>query len=144
MRSGDDEQRVPGVGLPNRPTSIVSGSLGLPVFPGIRSTTLDTHPTVVHTSRKFSIVKQRYLVEIILRKYGNSTVAVLPPAVLKDLGLSAGQQMTLSTTEEGQLVLTRKRRYVLADLIAQCDPKAPPPADLALWETARPVGDEVW
>lgn len=82
--------------------------------------------------------------EIILRKYGNSTVAVLPPAVLKDLGLSAGQQMTLSTTEEGQLVLTRKRRYVLADLIAQCDPKAPPPADLALWETARPVGDEVW
>ncbi len=82
--------------------------------------------------------------EIILRKYGNSTVAVLPPAVLKDLGLSAGQPMTLSTTEEGQLVLTRKRRYVLADLIAQCDPKAPPPADLALWETARPVGDEVW
>lgn len=82
--------------------------------------------------------------EIILRKYGNSTVAVLPPAVLKDLGLSAGQQMTLSTTEEGQLVLTRKRRYVLADLIAQCDSKAPPPADLALWGTARPAGDEVW
>jgi antitoxin ChpS len=82
--------------------------------------------------------------EIVLRKYGNSTVAVLPPAVLKDLGLSAGQQMSLSTTEEGEIVLARKRRYVLSDLIAQCDPKAPPPADLVQWESARPVGNEVW
>lgn len=32
--------------------------------------------------------------EVILRKYGNSMVAVLPPAVLRDLGLSAGQTMT--------------------------------------------------
>jgi len=83
-------------------------------------------------------------VEIVLRKYGNSTVAVLPPAVLKDLGLSAGQQMTLSTTEEGGIVLVRKRRYVLSDLIAQCDPKAPPPIDLVEWESASPVGNEVW
>ena len=82
--------------------------------------------------------------EIVLRKYGNSTVAVLPPAVLKDLGLSAGQCMTLDTTDEGQIVLARKRKYVLADLIAQCNPKAPPPADLGLWESAKPVGQEVW
>ena len=27
---------------------------------------------------------------------------------------------------------------------AQCDKKAPPPADLELWDTARPVGQEVW
>jgi antitoxin ChpS len=63
--------------------------------------------------------------EVILRKYGNSTVAVLPPAVLKDLGLSAGQAMSLDTT-------------------GQCDRKAPPPADLALWDTAKSVGQEVW
>ena len=55
--------------------------------------------------------------EVVLRKYGNSTVAVLPPAVLKDLGLSAGQTMSLDTTEQGQIVLSRKRRYVLADMI---------------------------
>jgi antitoxin ChpS len=83
-------------------------------------------------------------VEIILRKYGNSTVAVLPPAVLKDLGLAAGQQMTLATTQEGAIVLAPKRKYVLAELIAQCDPKAAPPADLALWESAKPVGNEAW
>lgn len=82
--------------------------------------------------------------EIVLRKYGNSTVAVLPPTVLKDLGLAAGQHMSLATTDQGQIVLARKPKYVLSDLIAQCDPKAAPPADLALWDAARPVGQEVW
>jgi len=32
----------------------------------------------------------------------------------------------------------------LADLIAQCDLKAQPPADLKLWNHASPVGREVW
>ena len=49
--------------------------------------------------------------EIVLRKYGNSTVAVLPPPVLKDLGLAAGQAMTLDTTPDGRIVLARKRKY---------------------------------
>jgi len=82
--------------------------------------------------------------EVILRKYGNSTVAVLPPSVLKHLGLAAGQSMSLDTNDRHQIVLSPKRRYVLADMIAQCNPEAPPPADLALWESARPVGREVW
>lgn len=82
--------------------------------------------------------------EVILRKYGNSTVAVLPPPVLKDLDLAAGQPMTLETTPDGKIVLARKYRYTLRELVAQCDPHAPPPADLRLWEQARPVGREVW
>ena len=52
--------------------------------------------------------------------------------------------MTLDTTNNGQIVLAKKRTYILADLISQCDPKAPPPADLALWDSAKPVGQEVW
>jgi antitoxin ChpS len=52
--------------------------------------------------------------------------------------------MTLSTTDQGEIVLARKNRYVLADLIAQCDRKAPPPVDLALWDAARPAGQEAW
>ena len=43
---------------------------------------------------------------------GNSTAVVIPPPVLRDLGMGV-------------------------------DPKAPPPADLALWDLARPVGGEV-
>ena len=80
--------------------------------------------------------------EIILRRYGNSTVAVLPPAVLKDLRLSAGQSLTL-TADNGKIVLARKQKYSLADLISQCDLSAPPPADLDLWDNARSAGNEV-
>jgi antitoxin ChpS len=82
--------------------------------------------------------------EVVLRKYGNSTVAVLPPPVLRDLGIAAGQAMTLETTHDGRIVLTRKRRYTRQELIAQCDPKAAPPADMGLWDKTRPAGKEVW
>ncbi|MGO9036963.1 MAG: ChpB-ChpS toxin-antitoxin system antitoxin [Steroidobacteraceae bacterium] len=82
--------------------------------------------------------------EVVLRKYGNSTVLAFPPAVLKELGLKAGQTMTLSSTPDGRNTLVRKRRYKMADLIAQWDSKAPPPADLELWNHARSVGREVW
>lgn len=82
--------------------------------------------------------------EVVLKKYGNSTVAVMPPPVLKDLGIKAGQSMTLETTADGKIILSPKRRYTLAELIAQCDVQAAPPADLALWDAARPAGNEVW
>ena len=82
--------------------------------------------------------------EVFLRKYGNSTVLALPPAVLKELGLKAGQAMTLDTASDGRITLAPKRRHTLADLIAQCDLKAPPPADLQLWNLVRPVGREAW
>jgi antitoxin ChpS len=81
--------------------------------------------------------------EVVLKKMGNSTALVLPPPVLKDLGLGAGHPMTLVTTKDGSIVLTPKRKYVLADLIKQCDLKAPAPDDLALWAAARPMGQEV-
>lgn len=81
--------------------------------------------------------------EVVLKKMGNSTALIVPPPVLRDLRIGVGQHMTLDTTADGRIVLTPKRKYMLADLIAQCDPKAPPPADLALWDVARPVGQEV-
>lgn len=81
--------------------------------------------------------------EVVLKRMGNSTALVVPPPVLKDLGIGVGQHMTLNTTPDGKIVLTPKRKYVLSELIAQCDLKAPPPADLVLWDVARPVGQEV-
>ena len=82
--------------------------------------------------------------EVVLRKCGSNTVLVLPPAVLKGLRLKAGQAMTLDSTPDGRITLAPKRRYTLTDLLAQCDPKAAPPADLTLWDNARPVGKETW
>lgn len=75
---------------------------------------------------------------------GNSTALFMPPPVLKDLGISVGQHLTLDTTADGRIVLTPKRKYTLVDMISQCDLSAAAPADLALWEAARPVGQEVW
>jgi antitoxin ChpS len=81
--------------------------------------------------------------EVVLKKMGNSTALVMPPPVLKDLGIGVGQRLSLATTADGKIVLTPKRKYVLADLIRQCDLKAPPPTDLGLWDVASPVGQEV-
>ena len=80
--------------------------------------------------------------EVVLKKMGNSTAVVVPPTVLRELGIAAGQRMTLNTVD-GKIVLGPKRKHTLAELIAKCDPKAPPPADLELWDAARPVGQEV-
>jgi antitoxin ChpS len=82
-------------------------------------------------------------VEVVLRKYGNSTVAVLPPAVLRDLRLNAGQPMMLEA-QAGKIILTPKRTHTLASMLAQCDEDAPPPADMALWDSAPPAGQEIW
>lgn len=82
--------------------------------------------------------------EVVLKKMGNSTALVMPPPVLKDLGIGVGQLLTLDTTQEGKIVLTPKRRFVLADMIAQCDLNAAPPSDLGLWDVAKPVGGEVF
>lgn len=81
--------------------------------------------------------------EVVLKKMGNSTALVMPPPVLKNLGMGVGQHLTLDTTADGKIVLTPKRKYTLAGMIAQCDLKAALPADLALWDVARPVGQEV-
>ena len=81
--------------------------------------------------------------EVVLKKMGNSTALVMPPPVLKDLGIGVGQHLTLNTTPDGKIVLTPKRKYTLAGMIAECNLKAEPPADLAPWNVARPVGQEV-
>ena len=82
--------------------------------------------------------------EVVLRKYGNSTVLAFPPAVLRDLGLKVGQAMTMDSRPDGTITLVPKRKYSLKQLLAQCDSKAAPPRELDLWERSRPAGKEVW
>lgn len=82
--------------------------------------------------------------EVVLKKMGNSTALIVPPTVLRDLGLSVGHALNLETTADRKIVLTPKRKYTLAEMIAQCDLSAPPPADMADWDTMKPEGGEVW
>ena len=82
--------------------------------------------------------------EVVLKKRGKSVTLVLPLAALKGLGIGAGQRMSLETTTDGKIVLSPKRKFALADMIAQCDQMAATPADIAGWEVARPIGQEVW
>lgn len=81
---------------------------------------------------------------VILRKYGNSTVLVFPPAMLRGLGLAAGRSLAMTSTEDGSVVLTPTKRHSLEALVAQCDEAAAPPKDMALWDAAKPVGQEAW
>jgi len=77
--------------------------------------------------------------EVTLRHYGNSKAVVIPPSVLAALQIDVGQVMLLST-QNGNIILTPKRHYTLEAMIAQCEPKALPPADLATWDAASSLG----
>ena len=83
--------------------------------------------------------------ELQLRKLGNSTGLTLPPSLMRDLGLAAGQLMTLRKTPSGSILLTPKagkRKYSAAELNAQCNLKAAMPDDLVAWERMQPMGNE--
>lgn len=58
--------------------------------------------------------------------------------------MAIGHTLTLETTADRRIVLTPKRKYTLAEMIAQCDPSAPPPTDMAAWDDLKPEGGEVW
>ncbi|CAN7767050.1 ChpB-ChpS toxin-antitoxin system antitoxin [Pseudorhodoferax sp. LjRoot39] len=81
--------------------------------------------------------------DAVLRMIGSETVLVIPPSILKTLRIGAGQRLTLEATADGKIVLTPTRKFVLTEMIAQCDPNAAPPADLAAWDALRPVGQEI-
>jgi hypothetical protein len=71
--------------------------------------------------------------EVVLEECGNGAVAVPPPAMLKNLGLSAGQAMTLDTTEQDD----RQNIYdPFCEPMARVRPRAsgppPPPSERML------------
>lgn len=82
--------------------------------------------------------------DLSIRKLGNSAGIILPSALLRSLQLSVGSSVTAEQVK-GKLVLTpiAKSRYSLTDLMAQCDLKAPPPADMATWGAMDAVGKEI-
>lgn len=78
-----------------------------------------------------------------LRAVGGSVMFAIPKAVLEGLDLQANAQVGLSVTN-GKLVIDPhpKRRYALAELLAQCDASAPRTAEDAAWANDGAVGQE--
>lgn len=82
--------------------------------------------------------------ELKIQKWGNSAAVRLPAVLLEQIGASAGSSLNADVRPDGVLLTPARRKYSLDELVAQCDQKAPQPADLAAWVEAKPVGHEAW
>ena len=82
--------------------------------------------------------------ELSIQTWGNSAAVRLPSTLLSQLGVTLGDKLSADMQPEGLVLRPARKSYSLADLMAQCDLKAAPPADVANWEGAKPVGQELW
>ncbi|HXB22525.1 MAG TPA: AbrB/MazE/SpoVT family DNA-binding domain-containing protein [Candidatus Solibacter sp.] len=79
-----------------------------------------------------------------LRKVGGSIMLSVPRAVLEILNLQPGAKVSLEV-RNGQLVVDPqpRPRYSLAELLKQCNPKAPRRKEERQWLNDKPVGGEL-
>lgn len=82
--------------------------------------------------------------ELKIQKWGNSAAVRLPSMLLEQIHASVGSSLNADVRADGVLLTPARRRYSLADLVGQCDAKAPMPANLEAWSEAKPVGREAW
>ncbi len=82
--------------------------------------------------------------ELSVQPWGDSAAVLLPDELLGLLKATLGDRLTVKVHEDGVLLTVKRPAYALADLVAQCDPSAPEPADLAAWGNMKPVGREAW
>jgi antitoxin ChpS len=82
--------------------------------------------------------------QLSIQKWGNSAAVRLPAALLDQVHLTLGDKLTVEIRPEGIMLAPARPKYSLAQLVAQCDLKAPMPEYLADWNNVKPVGREVW
>ena len=80
--------------------------------------------------------------KLTIRKWGNSAAVRLPAAMLKQLGVGVSDRLHAVVQQGGLVLRPACQTYALADLIAQCDLNAAPPADAAAWRDATLIGRE--
>ncbi len=68
----------------------------------------------------------------------------LPVEVLRQMKVKTGDKLSLVVRPEGAMLVPKRPKYALTDLIAQCNLNAAPPVDLAEWTSIKPEGREVW
>ena len=78
-----------------------------------------------------------------LRTVGGSVMFAIPRAILEGLHLRANASVGVSVAE-GKLIVDPhpRRRYALAELLAQCDANAPRTTEDEAWLSDGPVGRE--
>jgi antitoxin ChpS len=83
---------------------------------------------------------------VTLRRAGGSLTLTIPSALVRSLGLSEGARVGV-TARGGKLIAEptgpQRPRYVLEDLVAQCDPAAPPSEEDRAWLNDGPEGGEL-
>lgn len=82
--------------------------------------------------------------ELSIQKWGNSAAVRLPTELLALLKVTLGDKLSVNVQPDGVLLKAASPSYSLKELVAQCDPNAPEPADMAAWNSAKPVGREAW
>ncbi len=79
-----------------------------------------------------------------LRTVGGSTVMAIPKRLLELVGLQAGSQVNIDVQHGHLVILPRlKKRYKLAELLAQCDSTLPLTPEEQDWLDAPAVGLEM-
>lgn len=83
------------------------------------------------------------MLTINLRKVGGSIMFTVPRSLLESLELNENSSLSVSVVNGAIVAQPQKRKqYLLADLMAQCDLSAALSVESALWLTDGPVGNE--
>lgn len=82
--------------------------------------------------------------ELSVQQWDDSAAVRLPDELLGLLKATLGDKLTVKVHEDGVLLKVKRPAYALADLVSQCDPSAPEPADMAAWRALTPAGREAW
>ncbi len=79
-----------------------------------------------------------------LKRIGEAVMIAVPQELLDELGLQEGSTVALKAGEEELIVSeSRKPRYTLEELLAQCDENAPLGEEDREWDRLAPVGREL-
>ncbi|WP_233203374.1 MULTISPECIES: hypothetical protein [Mycetohabitans] len=68
----------------------------------------------------------------------------MPSVLLEQINASVGSSLNADVRPDGVMLTPARRKYLLDDLVAQCDTKAVFPGDMAAWGEAKSVGREAW
>ncbi|WP_163836993.1 AbrB/MazE/SpoVT family DNA-binding domain-containing protein [Spartinivicinus ruber] len=81
-----------------------------------------------------------------IRKIGNSSGAIIPAALLKKYNLTEGDAINIEENGSNIVIspVTKRPKYKLDELLAQCDSNAPVSEELSDWDNSPAVGNEIW